>query len=224
MNHRYVRVVGTHITGNGCRKIVNGNPSAAPARFVRARLSAHVSVMAIHAAVISMTVIVHHSTMIAVPLAAHVPGIAMPAGTAHVPMPVPMTSAAELCIARMDKAAVRLERQDCSAAQLDAQFAAGLDDNDEDCVAGIICVDEIDDSLRQVGCVQRVASHAVVEPLAYAAVVVAIVAVHTVMVEVVAVLVEIEAKPIFQKNLVAVLRRMKCHLNLERRMVLLHVA
>lgn len=223
MNHRCVRVVSAHVGSNGCWKIVNGNSRAAPARFVRVGLSSHVPVMTAHAAMITMT-LTTHSPVVSMSLTTHhAAGVAMPAWAAHVPMPVTMIAPAALCIAQMDKAAIGIEHQHRTAAQFYAQLAAGLDDNGEDCVAGIICVDVIDDSLRQVGCVQRVASHAVVEPLAHTAVVIAIVAVHAVMIEVVAVRAEEKAKPVFQHHFIAEIGRMVRRLDVERRMVLLHV-
>lgn len=77
--------------------------------------------------------------------------------------------------------------------------------------------------MRHIGNIQRITGQTMVKTRPHASVVIAFVAVHTVVVEVTSTLVEVETKPIFQKYLVAELRCMEGRFNVERGMVLFHI-
>lgn len=155
--------------------------------------------MTTHAPVIAMP----HTAVIAVTHAAHTAhtaGVAMPTGATHVSMPVSVPTES-LSIADMDKAAVGTEHQYGSAAQLYTQFATRFDNDRDNAVSSIVGGDIVKGGLRQVGGVQRVARHAMIDTAI--TVMVAAIAVHAVVVEVVAVRSEKKAKPVFQHYLVS---------------------
>lgn len=174
--------------------------------------------MTAHAAVISMPV-PHLSAMTSTHCSTW---IAMPPGTAIISMTMTVTSGS-LTLVNMDKNTVVIEHQYRSTAQLDTQLTTGLDNDGDNGIAGIVGSNVIENSLRQISNIQCITGQTMVKTQPHTAVVIALVAVHTVMVEVASTLVEVETKPVFQKYLVAELRYMEGRFNVERGMVLFHI-